>query len=500
MGTIVTNTPKGEVKNKPATKKRGLIYSASTENVVSKKDLFSEPRTLSDIMSGVHPWMWFLDDENKMMANLLSLLNSSGTLRSIINAKSTLVMGDGFVAKDSNTSPSLSVLRKLIKAITGNDKRVKDLNDWLDTAGGGKSSIEKEIKKAVIDFNASGNAYIQLRRGVDSNAQKTFHVFHIPWNQVLLEKPDKETRDVEHAYISEFWDNQYTTTYKPSRVAIYPEWSFDDNNPNDKFTQYSLVHLAEYSQGFIHYGMPEWVAALLWIELEYRIPKHNVVKFENGFVASGVLQLFGNMTEIQAKKMVKDIIGKFTGTGNNSKLLVQILSSEASKMNYQKLDDNADGDWLELSNLVESKIITAMRWASSLIGVPTPGKLGNSQQVKEEFQLINALSVKPQRREFVNEVLNPIVKEAAQWLGKFNGISVDILDSTPISFTGQIDPNGVLTINEQREVLGYEAMEGGDVLISDSAPAQGAAMANLQPAQKSAMNAIWKQLLKIVKK
>jgi hypothetical protein len=71
-----------------------------------------------------------------------------------------------------------------------------------------------------------------------------------------------------------------------------------------------------------------------------------------------------------------------------------------------------------------------------------------------------------------NTVIRPIQQQIlGQWLSKtmpqvsefemldLGNNELDILNSTPVSFSGDIPASVVLTIDEQREILGFEPLQ-----------------------------------------
>ena len=63
-------------------------------------------------------------------------------------------------------------------------------------------------------------------------------------------------------------------------------------------------------------------------------------------------------------------------------------------------------------------------------------------------------------------VLNKIKKVITQ-LTAIDTSDLQIVYEPPISFLSDITPSSVLTINEQRELLGFEFKENGDILLTN---------------------------------
>jgi hypothetical protein len=124
------------------------------------------------------------------------------------------------------------------------------------------------------------------------------------------------------------------------------------------------------------------------------------------------------------------------------------------------LQDIKEGSWLELGQIARENIITAHEWSQSLAGLSTAGSLGTNQQIRAEFEIIQNTVIKPIQDQLLNQWLNRTLLEAAEYEGKdFGNNQLDILNNMPVSFAGDIPVSQVLTMDEQREVLGFTAQE-----------------------------------------
>jgi capsid portal protein len=209
-----------------------------------------------------------------------------------------------------------------------------------------------------------------------------------------------------------------------------------------------------------YWGTPDWISAKIWAEIEYRIPKFNQGKFENGFTPSAIISLFGSVNQEEAQQVVKAMKECFTGTGNNSKMFIQALRDQSYKSDIQTLNSSYEGEFMSLQQLAQSMIISAHRWTTALTGLRQAGSLGSNQQIRAEFDIVFTTVIRPMQRMFLTKFLNPAIQVAGEWLQKdWKNIALDIAKPMPVSFMGDIQVAQVLTPNEQRQELGYAPME-----------------------------------------
>jgi hypothetical protein len=197
--------------------------------------------------------------------------------------------------------------------------------------------------------------------------------------------------------------------------------------------------------------------------MEYRIPKYNQGKFVSGFTPSALVTLFASMTPEEAQSWIDKFTDKFTNTGNNSKIFAQVLRDDSAKADVQILEDKNEGNFMNLSQLAKENIITAHRWTPALAGKSVAGTLGSNQQIRSELEIVQNTVIKPAQSLMLTKAVNPIICEASEWMDTdWKDTSLDIVSTMPISFLGDLDPNETLTLNEKRQTLGLEPLEGGD--------------------------------------
>ena len=407
----------------------------------------------------------------------MGLVNYSPTLRRIINDKTDMVVGDGFIPTRQKAGVQLTVNQT-------SDSRIPStvtnpLEDYLGNINLHGQSLADVLKSAVFEFDAFGNAVIELVRG-RVGAEPFFYVYHVPMWMVGIRKPDID-QIVKSIGIYESWEDVPLTSdgshfYDKGfrEMPLYPAWT----EPDEMGVQRSAIHLKTYAPGFQYYGLPEWIGAKKWVEIEYRIAAFNINSMENGFMPSVFMQIFGNATKEEADQLLKDIERKFTGNGNERKIFMQVLRDPNLKANIQTLDGRKEGEFIALQEMAASAIVVANRWSKSLAGFATAGQLGTNEQMRRELEYLQNTVVKQRQNLFLSRFLNVFMRESAEWLSApWTGLYLGISNTLPVSFYGDINVDAALTQNEKRELLGYPALDlnqsGTDIDIEKTFNAYG---------------------------
>jgi len=368
-------------------------------------------------------WVQFFKDDNNTFPNdCAKRAKRSSTHNALIESKVGYVVGDGFKAHRGS---------EIIEI----DKE-KNLSDYLDSVNNHEESLIDVYTKCARDLITTGNFAVEVVR---SGGQQ--FIFHKDITTVRLEKADADNR-INNVYISPDWSaiKKNARAGQEEKITKIPAYFYGSKESN------SIYYCKNYSPEFFYYGVPDHIGASLWVDIEYLIPTFNVNKF-------GTEPPEG----MTAQQYLDKIIEKFTGEGNNSKILFQMLDSQEQKSSIQVLDNVREGDFQKLHDLAVQNIITAHRFTPSLAGIATAGKLGSTQQVQSEFEIINNTVIRPYKDKLLR-VFNTLIKEAG-----FD-IKLDVHTASPVSVTSLIQPSEVMTINEQRQLLGLEPIDGKDVL------------------------------------
>ena len=359
--------------------------------------------------------------DNLFPQYLAELKRQSSTHRSVLAQKTTFTTGGGFLT--SNES-----LASFIEDVNANGESLKDC-----------------FKRLADDYYTYGNAFLE---GVVYEGGVNF--YHKDAATARVSKNKK------YVFFNPDWSDYRKNKEKTQRVPIYP------NVSNSRF----IIHYKDYESTFNFYGLPDYVAALEHIAIDYEIGKFNHTSFKNGFSPSAIVTVNGDFGEAEAEKFVETAKETLTGSGNNSKILFLVKNGEDSRgTDVQIISNKEDGDFLDLQKLTDQNIITAHRWQPALSGIVSSGKMNNTGS---EIRIAYDLAMSTVIRDTTNILLEPIKRVIMEEMG-IDTSDLTVAYEPPISFLSDIDPKLVLTIDEQRAMLNKDLpkIEGGEMLISD---------------------------------
>ena len=400
---------------------------------------------------GGNKWVRFFDQEGRFLKSLIAVVNNSPTLRRIINDKTNMVVGDGFIPMLGRAN-SLLTTNKPTQAELSTEA-LNGIEAYIENVNLHGHTLADVLSMLAFDFDAFGNAFAEIVRGPDF-----CYIYHVPVYMTAIRKVEDD-RVIKSVGIYDNWEEvplQTDGTLYAAKgfreVPIYPAFSERDENGLER----SIVHVTQYAAGYFYFGLPEWIGAKMWAEIEYMTQRFNLSKFENGFMPSGLLQFFGSMSQTEAKTLLEAIESKFSGTGNNHKIFMQVIRDEKLKANWQPMSAVQDGEFMDLQQLAASAIVVANRWSKSLAGFATEGQLGTNQQIRQEMEYLQNTVIKPRQNILLSRIINPYIELCAQVSPAIPaGLQFIISNSLPVSFMGEISVENALSTDEKREVLGY---------------------------------------------
>ena len=406
---------KKAVKSQVKTNQKTNTFEFGVFNLAIPEHI-EEPLDLSRVRTKFIPF----GTNNLFPQYLAELKRKSSTHRSVLAQKAVFTSGAKFVTNN------------------------EEIKDYIKDVNADGESLRDVFKKLADDYYTFGNAYLE---GVLYDGG--LNLYHLDATTVRMSKNKKEV------YVHPDWAKYNTMKDKLSIIPLYPSVR------GNRF----VLQFKDYEPTFTFYGLPDYIAALEHVAVDYEIGKWNHTKFKNGFQPSAIVEISGDMGEKEAKKLVKEAQRKFVGDGNNGKIMFIVKNGDTSPANVNIIKDDQEGSWIDLQRITDQNIVTAHRWQPSLSGLVSSGKMNNTgSEIRIAYDLAMTTVIKDTSDLLLNGIRKLLFKE----LGYLPEDLV-IQYEPPISFATQIDPSKVLTINEQRRMLDEDLpmLEEGNMFLTD---------------------------------
>jgi hypothetical protein len=196
--------------------------------------------------------------------------------------------------------------------------------------------------------------------------------------------------------------------------------------------------------------LPDYVATLKDADIEYHVDTYNLKRLENGFFPASIVSLFGEPPEgYTDAQYINKLNEKYTGSDKAGQPLFQLLDDPAQAAQVQEFSGEKDGEFRFLEESAKKGIIEGHRWFPALAGIETSGKLGSNQEIINQWRVAMGSVVIPDYQQPMIRVINKLIKMSGY------PYYIEVLNEPPVGIEDKIDVKLVLTVDEQREILGY---------------------------------------------
>ena len=384
-------------------------------------------------------WVLYGDDidwRNLYPDYLIHLYNSSAKHNTIVNKKSSYIVGRG-LRYDSITN---SVTSDYIKGTTF----VAKLKD--------SRVLEKTAKDLVLQGGfANEIIYNRGNEGVTP--------YHIDFSKIRVSK--QEWDEQEGRYKDPVY--YYTCDWSARKPRNNPDFTtfhpFKYGEEGEKDKRY-LIYYKEYRPDLGVYPLPEYVAAVPYIASDYQISNFTYNNVKNGF-SSGFLVNFNNgqPSEQQKAEITRMYKDTFHGTDSAGKSMISFNEDKESGVEITPINPNGQDDrFSNLNNSIRDEIYTGHGVDPVIVGLK--GDNGFSNNADEKRVAIEGWThdyVKGKQQIFEDYFTSLLLQ---------NGITgkVEILQKEPIK--AQMSEQTLLqiaTTDELRKMAGLGAIVKDEV-------------------------------------
>ena len=331
--------------------------------------------------------------DNQYGDYLRDLYLGSSIQAAVVNGVSEMIYGDGLDATDREEQPE----------------------QWLKTQKLLENSDEDIMRQLCFDLKLYGQCYVQViwNRVRTEVAEMRF----LPAHTVRTGIADSQGR-VDCYYVSPDWSRMREPRFAPVK---YPALDLEDRS------EAAVVYqIKAYQPGIFYYGLPDYVGATNYVELDREISSFHLNNIRNGLFPSMLLSFNNGVpTDEERRTIERHVNDKFSGSGNAGRLLISFNdgSDSAPQLTPVNPNDN-DGMYEFLAKECTTKILAGHRVTSPLLfGIRGDGSGfgNNAEELRDAFSLFQNTVIKPYQRTLL---------DGLQVIFNVNGINLDFYFKT----------------------------------------------------------------------
>jgi hypothetical protein len=331
--------------------------------------------------------------DNLYGSYLRDLYLGSSIQAAVVNGVSEMIYGEGLEATDREEKP----------------------DQWLKTQKLFENSDDDILRQLCFDLKLYGQCYVQViwNRVRTEVAELRF----LPAHTVRSGIADAQGK-IDCYYVSPDWSRMRESRYAPIK---YPALDLEDR------TEAAVVYqIKAYQPGIFYYGLPDYVGATNYVELDREISTFHLNNIKNGLFPSMLLSFNNGVpTDEERRTIERHVNDKFSGSGNAGRLLISFNdgSDSAPQLTPVNPNDN-DGMYEFLAKECTTKILAGHRVTSPLLfGIRGDGSGfgNNAEELRDSFSLFQNTVIKPYQRTLL---------DGLQVIFNVNGIDLDFYFST----------------------------------------------------------------------
>jgi len=343
-----------------------------------------------------YDWVLY-GQHNQFPLDLLEYRNSSSLHDSIIESKTNLIAGEGFM---------FDTTRELSNQFIVNNWKLVPF--WR--------KLDKIFWLVTRDQQTFGYSCFEIIYSMDRT-----RIVDMNWIDAsrIASGKREEGGEVDCYYYSENWSN--TKQYPPRKIEAY--------DPNGEAVR-QLVFIKREDNNMDYYSLPTYYSALRWIKADGLMAEYNLAAINNGFSPSIVFKFYKKPSPEERRMNSEAIKAQHGGAKNAGKAIILYSDGKDLAPDIDTLDaTNIDARLLQVADQIVQQIITAHRAHPQLLGIQTPGKLGYSSELLQSWEIFDAMVIKPERKLLLDAFKEVLV---------YNGVArVEIEPIVPIKIIQQ---------------------------------------------------------------
>jgi HK97 family phage portal protein len=232
----------------------------------------------------------------------------------------------------------------------------------------------------------------------------------------------------------------------------------------------SILHMKSFHPTDPWYGMSPIEAATYSVDQHNESSKWNLSLLQNSGTPSGAMVVqstdsnpSGSLSDPQFHNLKKQMETKIAGSKNAGRILLLEGGVDWRSMGFSP----HDMEWMQGRQGASRDIALAFGVPPILLNIPGDSTYANYKEARLSFYEDTVIPLLDMIRDELNHWLLPMFKAEGLEL-KYDMDDIPALDVKRGERFVQVSGAGFLTTNEKRTMLGFEPIEGGDVLLVPS--------------------------------
>jgi HK97 family phage portal protein len=259
---------------------------------------------------------------------------------------------------------------------------------------------------------------------------------------------------------------------RPDRMRVLPDaknliagYEYNADGQRERFLAEEIMHLKLFAATHDWYGLSPIAVAARTVDQLNAANDWNTALLQNMARPPGALVTEASLDAISYERLKEDIDEKYSGSRNAGRPLLL-----ENGLTWQSFGLNpVDMDWLEGKREAAREIAIALGVPPEIMGDARTKTYASYQEARKAFYQETVLPLMDKIKGRFNGWLCPMFND--RYVLDYDKDEIEALhEDRGAVWTSALQAvqAGILTVNEAREKMGYEALPGGDVLLLPS--------------------------------
>lgn len=336
-------------------------------------------------------YVWF-GNNNQYPNYLNDLYNSSGLHSAIVDFKKNLISGAGFTIEGQDF---LEAMKKV---------ELQQFLSFID----GTNSLEYLLGELTLDYVLHGTIYLKIYWNSDKS--RILKVKRVEPSKIRVGASKVDPDVIDRYYYNFDW-----TLLGNYNTIEYPAFSTIKKEPVKGTKQAApCVEIFRYivpNSAMLFNTLPSYASATNWIQLDGEISNYHKSNIENSINPSMTIKFYKRPANEEEKRAILSNIKKsYSGSSNTGKAMVFFSDDKESSPDVEPIQiSNIDEQFNVTSDAIQRNICYAHKINPLVVGLKTPGSLGNSTELEISFEIFQKSVIEPAQRTIEN-IINKLLK------------------------------------------------------------------------------------------
>lgn len=264
----------------------------------------------------------------------------------------------------------------------------------------GERPLEDVLQDITMDYILHGTVYFKIFWNSDKT--KVLKAKRVEPSQVRVGASKTDKSEIDRYYLNLDWSQQ----------GVFPTIELPAFNPTKKDNiRTEIYRFVVPNNALLYNTLPSYASGTNWINLDGEISQYHKANIENSINPSLTIKFYKKPANEEEKRTIlRNIKKSYAGASNTGKAMVFFSDDKDSAPDVEPVNvSNIDKQFSVTADAIQRNICYAHKISPIIMGLNTPGSLGNTQELKTSYSIYLEGVIKPNQMD-IERVINTLLR------------------------------------------------------------------------------------------